>query len=212
MPHRVLYHFISIFQGNRPLVSADLPVSLCPGFARSFLHKGWPADEGFAISMTRLYTPRMEYPLDKLIEQENALQFDSFDEDDAWRLGCAFVEKAQAGKLGITIDISTKDKVLFHCNRKGTNPDNEHWVVRKKNAVNRFGHSSWYVGQKLRELKLTLEQKYMVSESEYAAHGGSFPLAVRGVGIIGTVTVSGLTQEEDHALVVEVLAAFLRKN
>jgi len=157
------------------------------------------------------YTPRMEYQLDKLVEQEKALQFERFDEDDAWKLGCAFVEKAQAEKLGITIDISTKDKVLFHCSRKGTNPDNDHWVMRKKNTVNRFGHSSWYIGQKLRELKQTLEQKYLVSERDYAAHGGSFPLAVRGVGIIGTITVSGLTQEEDHALVVDVLATFLGK-
>jgi len=166
----------------------------------------------FASTDVQVYTWYMEYQLDKLVEQEYALQFDAFGEDDAWRLGCAFVEKAQADKLGITIDISTKDKVLFHCSRKGTNPDNDQWVLRKKNAVNRFGHSSWYVGQKLRELKLTLEQKYMVSEREYAAHGGCFPLAVRGVGIIGTITVSGLTQEEDHALVVEVLAKFLGKD
>ncbi len=101
--------------------------------------------------------------------------------------------------------------MLFHCSRKGTNPDNDQWVIRKKNTVNRFGHSSWYIGQKLRELKQTLEQKYMVSDREYAAHGGSFPLTLQGVGIIGTITVSGLTQEEDHALVVDVLAAYLGK-
>ncbi len=110
---------------------------------------------------------------------------------------------------GITIDISTKDKVLFHYSCRGTNPDNDQWVLRKKNAVNRFGHSSLYLGVKLRELALTLEQKYMVSEREYSAHGGCFPLAVRGVGIIGTITVSGLAQEDDHALVVEVVREFL---
>jgi len=153
----------------------------------------------------------MEYRLDKLIEQERALQFDRFDEDTAWRLGCAFVEKAQAGGLGITIDISTKDKVLFHYSCRGTNPDNDQWVLRKKNAVNRFGHSSMYLGVKLRELKMSLEQKYMVSEREFSAHGGCFPLTVRGVGIVGTVTVSGLAQEDDHGLVLEVLHAFLHE-
>lgn len=153
----------------------------------------------------------MEYQLDKLIEQEGSLQFTRFDEDTAWQLGCAFVAKAQADKLGITIDISTKDKVLFHYSCKGTNPDNDQWVLRKKHAVNRFGHSSMYLGVKLRELSLTLEQKYMVSEREYSAHGGCFPVTVRGVGIVGTVTVSGLTQEDDHGLVVEVLRAFLHE-
>jgi len=151
----------------------------------------------------------METTLAQLLEEESVLQFDHFNEDDAWILGRAFVEKARAGKLGITIDISTKDKVLFHYSCRGTNPDNDQWVLRKKNAVNRFGHSSLYLGVKLRELALTLEQKYMVSEREYSAHGGCFPLAVRGVGIIGTITVSGLAQEDDHALVVEVVREFL---
>ena len=43
----------------------------------------------------------------------------------------------------------------------------------------------------------------------FAAHGGSFPITVRDVGVIGTVTVSGLPQAQDHALVVEALQTFL---
>ncbi len=152
----------------------------------------------------------MEPTLAQLLEQESVLQFNRFDEDDAWQLGCAFVAKAHAEKLGITIDISTKDKILFHYSCRGTNPDNDQWVLRKKNAVNRFGHSSMYLGVKLRELALTLEEKYMVSERDYSAHGGCFPVTVRGVGIVGTITVSGLAQEVDHGLVVEVVRAFLR--
>ncbi len=44
----------------------------------------------------------------------------------------------------------------------------------------------------------------------YAAHGGCFPIRVREVGVVGTITVSGLPQADDHAFVVEMIAAFLR--
>ena len=44
---------------------------------------------------------------------------------------------------------------------------------------------------------------------DYTAHGGCFPIRVRGTGMVGTVTVSGLPQKEDHALVVETLGQVL---
>jgi len=43
----------------------------------------------------------------------------------------------------------------------------------------------------------------------FAAHGGAFPLTIRGTGVVGTITVSGLPQVEDHAFVVAQLEAFL---
>ena len=44
---------------------------------------------------------------------------------------------------------------------------------------------------------------------DYAAHGGSFPITLRNMGCIGAITVSGLPQRQDHALVVAVLAEHL---
>ena len=58
----------------------------------------------------------------------------------------------------------------------------------------------------------TMEEKYLVSSSDYAAHGGAFPLIIRNVGIVGTITVSGLPQQEDHELVVSTLKEFLAEN
>jgi uncharacterized protein (UPF0303 family) len=55
----------------------------------------------------------------------------------------------------------------------------------------------------------SIEQAYLVSESEYAPHGGCFPIILKDTGIIGTVTVSGLPQEEDHKLVVQAIRAYL---
>jgi uncharacterized protein (UPF0303 family) len=45
-----------------------------------------------------------------------------------------------------------------------------------------------------------------LSDRDHASHGGSFPIVVESVGCVGAVTVSGLPQRIDHALVVEALA------
>jgi uncharacterized protein (UPF0303 family) len=46
---------------------------------------------------------------------------------------------------------------------------------------------------------------FAVPRDEFAPHGGAFPITVVGVGVIGSVAVSGLPQLQDHALVVDVL-------
>ena len=45
---------------------------------------------------------------------------------------------------------------------------------------------------------------------EYAAHGGSFPIVLKGTGQVGSITVSGLPGPEDHAMVVSVLKDYLK--
>ena len=44
---------------------------------------------------------------------------------------------------------------------------------------------------------------------DLAAAGGGFPIHLKGTGVIGAVTVSGVPQREDHGFVVEMLCRFL---
>jgi uncharacterized protein (UPF0303 family) len=71
--------------------------------------------------------------------------------------------------------------------------------------VAHFFRSSYAVGLELQQKKTDLLEKHGLPFSEYAAHGGSFPIRVEHAGVIGSVTVSGLPQRDDHDLVVEVL-------
>jgi uncharacterized protein (UPF0303 family) len=151
----------------------------------------------------------MEDTLKVLLQEEQELQFSHFDELIAWRLGCQMVERAMRENLPITIDITRGQQQLFHYSMLGTAADNDEWVKRKVRLVNRFGHSSFYMGQMLKHKGKTIEQSYLIPESEFAAHGGCFPIIVKGTGMVGTITVSGLPQEEDHKLVVESIRAFL---
>ncbi len=141
-------------------------------------------------------------------EQERALVLPRFTHDDAWRLGCLLVELASERGLAVTIDVRKGTQQVFHAALEGTTPDNDSWVERKVRVVYRFGASSYLVGLRARAKGVDFAEQHQLPLQEYAAHGGAFPVRVDGVGVVGVVTVSGLPQADDHALVVEALRTF----
>lgn len=147
--------------------------------------------------------------ISRLEAQERELVFRRFDNTDAWKLGSAMVAAATERSLAVTIDIRRHGHQLFHAALSGTTPDNDSWIERKVNVVNRFGASSYLVGRRLAASGKDLDQTLGVEPARFAAHGGAFPIRIAEVGIVGTVTVSGLPQSEDHAFVTEMISAFL---
>ena len=148
--------------------------------------------------------------LEELLLEEQQLQFTKFNEDTAWEIGSWLVEYATQNKLPITIDIRRGQQQLFHASRPGTSFDNDEWVKRKVRLVNRFGHSSFYIGQLLKSEGKSIEEMFLLPESEYAPHGGCFPIIIKETGVVGTITVSGLPQEDDHKVVVQALKSYLK--
>ena len=147
--------------------------------------------------------------LDTLTQQEKELQFTAFGSDTALALGLKLVELAKAGGKIITINITINGKVLFHHAMQGASADQAEWIRRKNNVVARFGRCSFYVGIDHKQRGVVFEDIKHLDPNDYAPYGGAFPITLKGTGIIGTVTVSGLRQAEDHALVVEALRAVL---
>jgi uncharacterized protein (UPF0303 family) len=147
--------------------------------------------------------------LSTLLRQEALLQFAEFSNETALALGLRLVEAARQGQKSITVDICRHGQQLFHCALAGTSVDNDEWIKRKMRVVNRFGHSSYYIGVHFASQNTTIQERALLDPAEYAPHGGAFPLIIKGVGAVGTITVSGLPQQEDHALVVQVLADYL---
>lgn len=153
----------------------------------------------------------MEALLKKLEAEEQELQFTRFSNEDAIAIGLMIYEAAKERKLPVTIDVTRHGHQLFHLSMPGTRPDNDYWVARKIKLVNRVNMSSLHVHMMLKSQNSSVEQWYELSHYEYAAHGGCFPVILKDTGVIGTVTVSGLAQEDDHALVVEALRKYLGK-
>jgi uncharacterized protein (UPF0303 family) len=148
-----------------------------------------------------------EPSLADLAAEEQELQFATFTLDDAWELGAALVAEGRRSALPIAVDITRNRHQLFHAALPGATPDNDAWIRRKTRVVNRFGHSTLYMRQASRERGTTFEEQYGLDPLRYAAHGGGFPILVRGMGPVGVVVVSGLPQLEDHRMVVAALSA-----
>jgi uncharacterized protein (UPF0303 family) len=121
------------------------------------------------------------------------------------------VEQAQIAGLPIAIDITHGPQQLFHASLPGTSADNDEWIKRKIRLVNRFRHSSFYIGQLLKHKGKSMEEAYLISEWDYGPHGGCFPVLVKNTGMVGTITVSGLPQEEDHKFVVQAIRQYLAR-
>ncbi len=145
----------------------------------------------------------------ELLAQEERLQFDTFDNDTAIELGLHLLKAAREQGLPIAISVQRNGHRLFHAALPGTAPNNDRWLERKARVVELFGHSSFQVGTSFRDKGTTFEAESRLDPDGYAAHGGVFPVIVRGTGPVGTVGVSGLPQAEDHAFVVTQLETFL---
>jgi uncharacterized protein (UPF0303 family) len=83
----------------------------------------------------------------------------------------------------VGIDVRRPGLILFRAALPGITPDQESWIARKA-AV------GWL-------------------NADYAVTGGSFPIRVRGVGVVAAATASGLSSMDDHDLVVDGIRAHL---
>ncbi len=144
-----------------------------------------------------------------LLEEEARLALPSLSETDAIAIGQLLLARAVERSLAITIEVRRVGRAVFRAALPGTSPENDTWVAGKAAVVERFGHSSWLVRKRYLARGTTFEEATGLSRPGFAAFGGGYPLTVRGTGVVGVALVSGLTQEEDHALIVEVLEAHL---
>jgi len=149
--------------------------------------------------------------LERVALQERELRLPAVDMQLAWELGTRLRTLAVERGLRIVIDVRRFGQPLFYAAMEGTTPDNVEWVRRKSNVVARFHRSSYGVGLNLKAKNDSLEACGLPIV-DYASHGGSFPLVVAGTGVVGSVTVSGLAQRDDHELVVEALCGLLGRD
>jgi uncharacterized protein (UPF0303 family) len=156
--------------------------------------------QGIAMNKT------LQTDLERIAEQERYLVLEQGLDDLAWRLGSRLYEQALARGLALVLEVRLLGQTVFFLAMPGTAPSNTDWARRKRNTTELLNRSSYGIGLELEQKGQTLEQTMGLPLRDYATHGGSFPLKLKGLGTIGSITVSGAPQREDHALVVAVLA------
>ena len=148
--------------------------------------------------------------IEKIVKEETSLTFQRFDIDDAWNLGCLLRSEATNRGHAIAIEISLGEQRVFHTSLRGTSAHNNKWIERKKATAREWGCSSYLVGLRfpIFDPPYSLETAPWMDVSRYSGSGGSVPILISDTGIVGTVTVSGLRHDIDHAFVVEVLKKY----
>lgn len=163
---------------------------------------------------------------DAILRIQTSLIAPHFTAADAWDIGCALRQRLLYSPKPCVISISlSTSQPLFFCtsgNAESPTPapgsntqlDNASWVARKSKTVLRFGVPSYYMNIRFAGDELKFRNTFGMGAEEagaYAIHGGAVPIKVKGVeGVVAVVVVSGLKQDEDHGVVVEVLGEWLK--
>ncbi|MGA7149608.1 MAG: heme-degrading domain-containing protein [Microbacterium sp.] len=147
--------------------------------------------------------------LERVEQDERELVLPRFDLTDAWALGSRMRAAALESELPVVIGVTIGEARVFHTALPGSSADNDGWLDRKTRVARRYGRSSYGVGLSFRAAGKDFDTDARLDTSRYAAHGGVFPITIVGVGVVGTVGVSGLPQAQDHAFVVDHLRAHL---
>lgn len=128
------------------------------------------------------------------------------------RYGHVVYHKFPAGS-GIVIRIETFTGLTLFSATAGppvSKPGNERWIDGKINIARANHRSSFGVGREWsRRDRDPADMGFPFPE--YAPYGGAFPIWIRGVTVapVAVIVVSGLSQDQDHQLIVDTLREYI---
>lgn len=137
--------------------------------------------------------------------EERELVLDRFTHEEVWLLGSGLAERARRDRHPVMIDIRRATGVLFRATMAGTTADQDAWVDRKSATAFRFEASTLLVGLRMEADGRDPFADGWLDPVRYTLAGGAVPIRVAGAGVVAVATVSGLSSDEDHALVVDEL-------
>ena len=133
------------------------------------------------------------------------IELDSFSNKLALQMGLKIIDLAKSRNQPIAVEICRLNHSVFLYVDDNLTADKHNWLRRKANVVKQFEESSLGVKKDFKEGNMSLEKTFGLNEKDFVVKGGSIPIFVKNAGMIATITVSGLPDEEDHRIIIEAL-------
>lgn len=133
------------------------------------------------------------------------IQLKSFSNSIALEMGIKIIRHAEANGKSIAVSIDRLNHTVFRYLGNNQSEDKHDWLRRKANVSVRFEESSMAVKEALLKGGMTLAETFGLDNADYIAKGGAIPLTVENAGMVGIVTVSGLSDIEDHQIILDAL-------
>ena len=153
----------------------------------------------FAINISIMAQNKIENQVIKKIE------LDSFSNRMALEMGLAIIELAKSRNQHIAVEICRLNQTVFIYVDDNLPVDKHNWLRRKANVAKQFEESSLSVKKDLKEEGMSIGNTFGLDDKDFLAKGGSVPVFVKNAGLIATITVSGLHDEEDHKIIIDAL-------
>lgn len=148
----------------------------------------------------------MTYTLESLAAEQERLLLASFDYAFAWELGRTIHDRAAELRAPVAIEITHGLVPVFVSLLPGATVDNLHWAARKRTVAHRFHRSSLAMRLEAEKAGFDFNERFRLPVADFVASGGGVPLMLRNGTLVGTASVSGLPDVEDHLLIVEALS------
>ena len=143
--------------------------------------------------------------------EAQTLVLPSLTQAEAIEIGEIAIALGRDRNLAIAVEVRMKEWTVFHISLPGSDTENDRWIARKARATLLTGNSTMYERVLAEEQGINWYESHGVTEATHAVHGGSLPLNVSGVGLVGILLISGLPQVQDHLLGVEIITEYLAR-
>ncbi|OHX67309.1 heme-binding protein [Flammeovirga pacifica] len=128
-----------------------------------------------------------------------------FDNRLGLEIGLKIHDLAKQRNQQVAIQVERLNHIIFTYIDNDLPADKHLWIKRKANVAKHFEESSLSVKHDLINGNMSLKETFALDEDQYLAKGGSIPIFVENAGMVATITVSGLSDEEDHFLILEAM-------